>query len=442
MTMRDQERLEARLRAHDVPGASVAILDGGRVDVFCAGVANVGTGEPVTDDTIFPIGSITKLFTTSLIMQMTEAGSVDLDERVKTYLPDLALPDPVSTDQITVRDLLTHTSGIAGDYLYDPGTGEDAIEQYVRSLATLPILHPPRALFSYSNSAFVLAGYLIERLTGKTWHDVVRTRLIEPLGLTSMVTLPQDAGSSPIITPHRRGPSGRPMVGEMWSEFHAGAPAGFTPYATASDVVAFAAMHLAGGRTREREPLLSEESVALMQEPQVASLPSGAFDAAGWGLGWALHRIGAEPAIGHNGGTSAVLRVLPGESFAIAVLTNVSGGLRLAGDLIRELFGIHAPPYPDLQPAVDAARLRTYEGIYRHLDYTATIEASGEDLVLTIGSAHKGPGEHVALQPVGPDAFMGHFAERGMARVGFIRADGDGRPDYFHMGLRAYRRDA
>jgi CubicO group peptidase (beta-lactamase class C family) len=230
----------------------------------------------------------------------------------------------------------------------------------------------------------------------------------------------------------------------MWREFHAGAAAGFTPYATAADVVRFAALHLNGGRTGNGAQLLSESSVARMQEPQVTSLPSGAFDATGWGLGWALHQIGREPAIGHNGGTSALLRVLPGKAFAVAVLTNVSGGLRLASALLAgivgERFGLHAPPYPDPLPTIDAGQLQAYEGTYRHMDYTATIDVSGGGLALATGSAGRRQGEEVALQAIGPDAFMGHFAERGMARVGFLRPDNDGQPEYLHMGLRAYRR--
>jgi CubicO group peptidase (beta-lactamase class C family) len=448
MNMDYQPRLHELLGKHDVPGASVAILADGQVHAFSAGVANIDTQALVTAETIFPIGSITKVFTTSLIMQLVDAGIVALDEPVKTYLPNLELADPASTIEITVRDLLTHTSGIAGDYIYDTGEGPDAVEQYVRSLATLPILHPPRRLFSYSNSAFILAGYLIERLTGQTWHDAVRSRLIEPLELKSMVTLPGDVGSRPVGVPHGRSSDSYKglKVGEMWPEFHAGAPAGFTPYATPRDVVRFAALHLNGGRTTNGDSLLSESSVETMQEPQVTSLPSGAFDAAGWGIGWALHRYGTEPVIGHNGGTSAILRVLPGKAFAVAVLTNVSGGIRLGqefiAEIVRDRFDLQVPSAPASQPAVDVADLRPYEGIFRHLDYSATIQAVNGRLELSTGGSNRGAGAAIPfpLQPLAPGVYMADLPERGMAKVGFLEPDSSGQPAYFHMGLRAYAR--
>jgi CubicO group peptidase (beta-lactamase class C family) len=439
-----QPRLHELLGKYDVPGASVAILADGRVYEFSAGVANIDTQTPVTADTIFPIGSITKVFTTTLIMQLVDAGAVALDELVKTYLPELELADPASTDEITVRDLLTHTSGIAGDYIFDPGEGPDAVERYVRSLATLPILHPPRRLFSYSNSAFILAGYLIECLTGQSWHYAVRGRLLDPLKLRSMVTLPGNAGGRPVASPHTRsGKHGKGLkVGEMWSEFHAGAPAGFTPYAPPSDVVTFAALHLNGGRAGNGDSLLSESGVELMQQPQVTSLPSGAFDAAGWGHGWALHRYGTEPVIGHNGGTSAMLRVLPGQAFAVAVLTNVSGGLRLGQEIISEIvgdrLGLPVPSAPASHAAIDIADLRLYEGTFRHLDYSVVIRAIDGHLEITAGN--RGTEEPIPLQPLAPGAFMANFPERGMARVGFLQPDSNGHPAYFHMGLRAYAR--
>jgi hypothetical protein len=176
-----------------------------------------------------------------------------------------------------------------------------------------------------------------------------------------------------------------------------------------------------------------------MQQPQVTSLPSGAFDATGWGLGWALHRYGTEPVIGHNGGTSAMLRVLPGKAFAIAVLTNVSGGIRLGQELITEVvqdrFGLQVPSSPATSSAGDAD-LKLFEGAYRHLDYSATIQAVDGHLRLTAGAAE----EVIPLQPLAPGAFIANFPERGIARVSFVEPDSSGRPGYFHMGLRAYAR--
>ena len=139
-----------------------------------------------------------------------------------------------------------------------------------------------------------------------------------------------------------------------------------------------------------------------------------------------------------------MLRVLPGRSFAVAVLTNVSGGLRLAQELIAEIvrdrFGLLVPSSPASQLAVDIADLRLHEGTFQHLDYSATIQAIDGHLELTMDSGSRRAGDAVTLQPLDSGAYIGNFPERGMARVSFLEPDGSGQPAYFHMGLRAYAR--
>ncbi|MGE3796710.1 MAG: serine hydrolase domain-containing protein [Thermomicrobiales bacterium] len=443
--MEIQNRLKELLAEFAVPGASVAVLDGESVETFTAGVASVDTRQPVTHDMVFPIGSITKVFTTTLIMQLVDAGDVYLDRRVIDYLPDLKLASAEQTQGVTIRHLLTHTSGIAGDHIFDTGSGPTALGRYVESLATLPELHPPGAMFSYSNSAFILAGQLLERMTNHTWADLVRSSLIDPLGLDSMILFPEDAGRRPIVSPHIRGSENHPVSGKMWTEFHAGAPAGFTPYASAEDVVRFARFHLHGGTTGDGRRLVSAAGIAEMQRPHVDVLPSGGLDATGWGLGWGLHRFGAERGLGHNGGTSAMLRVLPDRRFAVAVLTNISGGIRmgstLIGELLRDRFGIQKPVLPPSESALTDDHLERYCGTYRHLSFTASIEPSHAGLKVVTGTDAKQSAASVELSQVGFDRFVGVFAERGLARAGFVGANIEGPADYFHMGLRAFRRE-
>jgi len=114
-----QKALESSLRRHGVPGASVAVLEGGREVTAAAGIANVATGVDVTTDTLMHIGSITKLFTTTLVMQLVEEGRLELDDLVWRHLPELELADREALQRITVRMLLNHTSGIDGELLPD-----------------------------------------------------------------------------------------------------------------------------------------------------------------------------------------------------------------------------------------------------------------------------------------------------------------------------------
>src|SRR5437764_13794380 len=131
----DVAHLEQRLRElsakHRVTGASLAILDGDQSIETATGLINQETGVEVTTDTLFQIGSITKVFTTTLVMQLVDEGRVELDAPVRTYLPELGLKDPSANEAVTVRHFLTHTSGIEGDRLVDTGRGDDSPERFV-----------------------------------------------------------------------------------------------------------------------------------------------------------------------------------------------------------------------------------------------------------------------------------------------------------------------
>jgi CubicO group peptidase (beta-lactamase class C family) len=130
-----QERLEAVLAEHKVPGATLGILRDGKTTVYAAGVANANTGVEVTEDTLFQIGSITKVWTASIIMMLVDEGVLDLDAPVVTYLPELKLADADVTARVTLRDLLSHRSGIGGDHLLETGRGDDTLERYVETCA-------------------------------------------------------------------------------------------------------------------------------------------------------------------------------------------------------------------------------------------------------------------------------------------------------------------
>lgn len=126
-------------------------------------------------------------------MRLVDRGPVDLDAPARAYVPAFRLSDPDVADSVTVRRLLAHTSGIIGDHLPDRGRGDDVLERYVATLASLPMLHAPGEMFSYGNSGFVVAGRLVEEVTGQTWDAALRTRLLDPLGSAEFATLPEEA---------------------------------------------------------------------------------------------------------------------------------------------------------------------------------------------------------------------------------------------------------
>src|SRR5882757_1082995 len=147
-----QRRLAELCRKHRVPGAALGILRGDELGQASFGVLDKAIGAPVADDSVFQIGSITKVWTTTLIMQLVEAGKLDLDAPVADVLPDLRLSDPDVAKRVTLRHLVTHTSGIDGDHFVDTGRGDDCVQKYVDGLDQAAQVHPLGATMSYCNA--------------------------------------------------------------------------------------------------------------------------------------------------------------------------------------------------------------------------------------------------------------------------------------------------
>src|SRR5262249_38928713 len=144
---------------------------------------SIETEQPVRPDTLFQIGSISKVYTATLIMQLVDVGKLALDEPIITYLPDLKLADTAARQTITLRHLLSHTSGLFGDYFDDFGHGDDALTRAVATFDTLRQQFAPGALWTYCNSGFGLAGAIIERVIGQPFETAMRERIFKPLGL-------------------------------------------------------------------------------------------------------------------------------------------------------------------------------------------------------------------------------------------------------------------
>src|SRR5690349_21165549 len=178
------ERLPALLVEFNVPGAAVAVRAGGQVIDVAAGVLSKATGVEATVDSVFQVGSITKVWTTSLLMQLVDEGRLDLDAPVRRYLPDFALADDGAAATITTRQLLCHTAGFEGDLFTDTGRGDDCVEKYVATLATTTQLFAPGEMFSYNNAGFCVLGRIVEVLREKPFDDCLRQHLFAPLGLT------------------------------------------------------------------------------------------------------------------------------------------------------------------------------------------------------------------------------------------------------------------
>ncbi|MEU4195808.1 serine hydrolase [Kribbella sp. NPDC026611] len=362
-----QRRLTTLAERHGVPGATLGILrvrPGADDELVSAatGVLNKNTGVAVTADSLFQIGSMSKVWTATLALQLVDEGLLDLDAPISQVLPELQLGDPDVAKQVTMRHLLTHTSGIDGDVFTDTGRGDDCLEKYTELLAEVAQNHPLGATWSYCNSGFVLAGRVIEKLTGGTWDKALRDRLITPLGLKHTVTLPEEALLHLAAVGHVG--EGEPEVAPVWGLPRSVGPAGLIT-STAADALAFARLHLNGGKAPDGTQLLSAESVTAMAA-QHAELPDKYSLGDSWGLGWIRFGWNGRRLIGHDGNTigqGAFLRVLPDEGLAVTLLTNGGNARDLYEDLYREIFAsladveMPAPLEPPAEPVeVDARR--------------------------------------------------------------------------------------
>ncbi|MDR1213900.1 MAG: serine hydrolase [Propionibacteriaceae bacterium] len=336
----------ARLAAkHGVPGAQLGLLrlgsaDGRRPDdqiVAVHGVLSLDTEVPTRPDSLFQIGSISKVWTATLAMQLIDQGELSLDTKVVDVLPELSLRDAAAQQEMTIWHLLTHTNGIDGDVFTDTGRGDDAVTKYIAALAEAAQNHPLGATWSYSNSGFALLGAVIERITGQTWDEALKQRLYTPLGLTRTATLPEELLLRSIAVGHV-GVAPDLAVAPIALLPRSIGPAGLIS-ATVSDLLQFARLHLLGGLAPDGARLLSQASAQAMTEFQV-ELPDKYMLGDSWGLGWIRYDWNGYRAIGHDGNTvgqAAFLRLLPQHGLAIALLTNGGSAHDLYEELYREL---------------------------------------------------------------------------------------------------------
>ena len=433
-----QQRLTDLIDRHKVPGASLAVLAGGHVTEAAAGLLNTRTGFAATPDSLWQIGSITKVYTATLVMQLAEEGRLDLDAPVVEVLPELRLGDPDATKQVTPRHLLSHTSGIPGDLFLDTGRGDDCLARYVAACEDLTLSHPLGATMSYCNSGYKIAGRIIEQLTDQVWDQALADRLIKPLGMTRTMTLPEEVIRFAAAIGH----AGQPAVPvDTWILPRSSGPAGLIS-ATAADVVAFARMHMDGGAG-----VLSGASVRAMQEPQVV-MPDPYTLGTHWGLGWILFEWNKK-VYGHDGSTigqGAFLRVVPDEGVAIALLTNGGNAADLYrdlyGGLLEELAGVTMPERPGPPATPPDVNLDEHVGSYERVGNRIEITRQDDHLVAKVtvtgelASLLPAPTVEYDLRPVNQDLFVTRPpGARTWTPMTFYRLP-DGSP-YVHFGVRA-----
>ncbi|HWC29099.1 MAG TPA: serine hydrolase domain-containing protein [Dehalococcoidia bacterium] len=327
--------VQDQMDGSNIPGVSIAVAERGQV-AYTRGFGDDGHGNAVTPETPFWIGSNTKSFTALSVMQLVEAGKVDLDAPVQRYLPEFSLADPDAASQITVRHLLNQTSGLSRSDGLEPVLEErvQTIEQAVADMSNVRPNRPVGESFEYSNLNFVVLGLLVEKVSGQTWQDYIQDNIFDPLGMSHSYTSLEAAKANGLTGTHNY-VFGFPLDSEA-AYLPGLAPTGYL-LSTADDMARYLNMYLNGGESNGNR-LLSEAGIETMllgnTNTKTVQLQSHSFSAQ-YGEGWFVGQFGAaDDARWHLGNLpqfTAWMVLLPETEQAVVVLINAGSQFELAG---------------------------------------------------------------------------------------------------------------
>ena len=313
--------VESQMRDLRIPGLALGIVQGDQiVHLKGFGVADP-SGRAVTPQTPFHIVSISKSFTALAVMQLVEAGKVELDAPIQHYLPWFRLADPDAAARITVRQLMTQTSGFSraseNVFLGGSDTSADALERRVRALSTHQLNRPVGSTYEYTAVNAWVLGLLVQTVSGQSFEDYVQQHIFAPLDMRNTYLSPIEARTHGMAVGHR---------------FWFGQPVAFaTPYqraeapatwviASAEDMAHFLSAELNGGRYGNAS-ILSPEGIAAMQQ---AVVPQGNHDMY-WGMGWDVGQLNGIPAVwrwGDGPNVHAKVVLIPAGKWGIVVMEN------------------------------------------------------------------------------------------------------------------------
>ena len=385
---------------HHVPGVAVGLLSPEGRRTLTAGVTSLENPLPVTDHTLFLLGSIGKTFTGTLVMYLIEQGRLTLETRVIDIVPELRLADRQAAQELTVQHLLTHSGGWWEQTDEQTGDGDDALARFIEKLADVPQIFQPGQHFSYSNSGFNLLGRVIEKVTGQTYETAMTSLVLEPLGLAATFFFPIDVMTRRFAVGHEE-KDGEWRVVRPWTLPRAGNASGGLS-SSVKDLLTYAGFHL--GQTGSG--LLSEETRRQMRTPHIA------VNGNAHGLPWHLQQRGDVTIVSHNGGMPgqyAVLWLIPELEVAGVILTNSDGGPALHDELTGWLYHhwLNLPPQ-QTKPFTEMVHFADYSGVYRipNTSDAYTIIEENSRLNLSLKSGDEPPVFLCQLNFTAPDTAL------------------------------------
>lgn len=364
------EILEAQRGEQHIPGFAFALVRKDRLElVIVRGVRDVERALPVTPDTVFPIGSCTKAFTSMALGIARDQHLLSLDDPPRRFLPWFHMADPRADAEVTLRDMLSHRTGLRAkaDLAATPGVLNR--EEYVRAATAAKPAAPFRTAFQYSNAMYSAAGEVLGSAYRSSWENVIQQQIFAPLGMTASLASVRDAAT---VADHATGYVYVPQTGG-WravpppAGLQALAPAGSIA-STARDMAQWLRLLTGGGRIGDRQ-IVSAATIQELFAPQIA------IDARmSYALGWVTYTWDGEQVVEHNGGSegiSALVSFIPSERVGFVFLANTSPNFLTmignTGSLLWPLIlGREAPavaPADERLPSVEALLARMVEAV-------------------------------------------------------------------------------
>lgn len=449
--------VQATMKEFDVPGVAVAVVKDGKVLLAKGyGVRKVGEKTPVDENTLFGIASNSKAFTAACLAQLVDEGKIKWDDPVINYYPDFQMYDPYVTREMTVRDLLVHRSGLglgAGDLLYFPRTTYTS-EEILKKLRYIKPNKSFRSGYDYDNILYLVAGKVIQNVTGKSWAETVKEKIFAPLGMTtSNTSVNQFRPTDNVAYPHSKVTGTLQVV--PFSDLDNNAPAGAINSSVA-EMSRWLIAQLNGGALDSQKRLFSERQSREMwaavtplrigepPAPLAALRPN--FSA--YGLGWFLSDYRGRRLVWHTGGLSGMVSrvtLVPEEKLGLVILTNQEVGAAFSSINARLLDAfLGAPPtdwtarYSEVIRKSGAGNdtylqklfanrnanskpslaLEKYAGTYRDVWYgDVSIKSDGGKLLMSFSHSPSLTGE---LEHFQYDTFIARWRERTLDADAFV----------------------
>ncbi len=312
------EYVTAKMRSARIPGVALVIVKGDQIVYFKGYGQADPSGRPVTLQTPFMIGSITKSMTALAVMQLVEAGQVELDAPVQRYIPWFRVADPQASAQITVRQLIVQTSGIPQPMTSQMITDLDdgALERSVRALATEKLVSPPGQSFTYSNGNYNTLGLIVQTVSGQSYEEYVKQHIFAPLHMQNSFVSQAEAEQHGMAMGYRWW-FGVPVPATFPYD-RSDLPAGYI-ISSAEDMAHYLIAQMNDGRYGDAS-VLSPEGIALIHTP----VPTP------YGLGWEFLQDNGRTLVNHDGGTPNFMTSLffdPQERVGVYVAANICGAL-------------------------------------------------------------------------------------------------------------------